>query len=146
MAKQKKRWSTPRKIITWVVSIVVVLAVILGAAGGYFFHVAEVRAKKDFIGSGVLTKKDPLYSRQQEFLALDSQTWHLTAKDGTKLVGNYVPADKKTNKTVVVIHGFGVEHKAMAPVSYTHLRAHETDSYLVCRLLLEKKKNKNCLL
>src|SRR5665647_2199900 len=28
----------------------------------------------------------------------------------------------------------------LAPVSYTHLRAHETDSYLVCRLLLEKKK------
>ena len=28
----------------------------------------------------------------------------------------------------------------MVPVSYTHLRAHETDSYLVCRLLLEKKK------
>ena len=27
------------------------------------------------------------------------------------------------------------------PVSYTHLRAHETDSYLVCRLLLEKKKS-----
>src|SRR5665647_3880006 len=28
-------------------------------------------------------------------------------------------------------------------VSYTHLRAHETDSYLVCRLLLEKKKKNN---
>src|SRR5664279_5969097 len=27
-------------------------------------------------------------------------------------------------------------HRALAPVSYTHLRAHETDSYLVCRLLL----------
>ena len=27
-------------------------------------------------------------------------------------------------------------------VSYTHLRAHETDSYLVCRLLLEK--NSRC--
>src|SRR5680860_1379731 len=25
----------------------------------------------------------------------------------------------------------------LVPVSYTHLRAHETDSYLVCRLLLE---------
>src|SRR5680860_1747880 len=25
---------------------------------------------------------------------------------------------------------------AVGPVSYTHLRAHETDSYLVCRLLL----------
>ena len=31
---------------------------------------------------------------------------------------------------------------AAGPVSYTHLRAPETDSYLVCRLLLEKKKNK----
>ena len=25
------------------------------------------------------------------------------------------------------------------PVSYTHLRAHETSLHLVCRLLLEKK-------
>ena len=29
------------------------------------------------------------------------------------------------------------------PVSYTHLRAHETGRNLVCRLLLEKKKNKH---
>src|SRR5450759_5882839 len=29
------------------------------------------------------------------------------------------------------------------PVSYTHLRAHETRHDLVCRLLLEKKKIKN---
>ena len=30
---------------------------------------------------------------------------------------------------------------ALAAVSYTHLRAHETVLALVCRLLLEKKKN-----
>ena len=30
----------------------------------------------------------------------------------------------------------------LEPVSYTHLRAHETVLHLVCRLLLEKKKNK----
>src|SRR5450759_4656178 len=29
------------------------------------------------------------------------------------------------------------------PVSYTHLRAHETRHDLVCRLLLEKKKKKH---
>ena len=29
------------------------------------------------------------------------------------------------------------------PAPYTHFRPHETDSYLVCRLLLEKKKKKN---
>ena len=30
------------------------------------------------------------------------------------------------------------------PVSYTHLRAHETVLDLVCRLLLEKKKKNTC--
>ena len=30
---------------------------------------------------------------------------------------------------------------AVGPVSYTHLRAHETVLDLVCRLLLEKKKH-----
>src|SRR5680860_1653372 len=29
----------------------------------------------------------------------------------------------------------GSQESAVQPVSYTHLRAHETDSYLVCRLL-----------
>ena len=32
--------------------------------------------------------------------------------------------------------------QSYAPVSYTHLRAHETVLDLVCRLLLEKKKKK----
>ncbi|WP_460413936.1 ArsC/Spx/MgsR family protein, partial [Staphylococcus aureus] len=32
--------------------------------------------------------------------------------------------------------------RPLAAVSYTHLRAHETLSDLVCRLLLEKKKKK----
>ena len=32
-----------------------------------------------------------------------------------------------------------VKHFRVRPVSYTHLRAHETVLDLVCRLLLEKK-------
>ena len=37
--------------------------------------------------------------------------------------------------------GSSTRHPAAsgAPVSYTHLRAHETPEHLVCRLLLEKK-------
>src|SRR5450756_2275565 len=40
----------------------------------------------------------------------------------------------------VVVHGGGPQIEAMLkkPVSYTHLRAHETRHDLVCRLLLEK--------
>ena len=36
-------------------------------------------------------------------------------------------------------------HAYLIPVSYTHLRAHETRHDLVCRLLLEKKKTIFCL-
>src|SRR5659263_706299 len=35
----------------------------------------------------------------------------------------------------------GAQVSELLPVSYTHLRAHETRHDLVCRLLLEKKKN-----
>src|SRR5660397_265302 len=38
--------------------------------------------------------------------------------------------------------GAGTDFLAYIPVSYTHLRAHETKANLVCRLLLEKKKKK----
>eukprot|EP00826_Nyctotherus_ovalis_P003887 TRINITY_DN10806_c0_g1_i13.p1 TRINITY_DN10806_c0_g1~~TRINITY_DN10806_c0_g1_i13.p1 ORF type:complete len:111 (+),score=17.90 TRINITY_DN10806_c0_g1_i13:76-408(+) len=38
-------------------------------------------------------------------------------------------------------NGLGDLHD-QGPVSYTHLRAHETSLHLVCRLLLEKKKKK----
>src|SRR5678809_1229853 len=49
------------------------------------------------------------------------------------------------NIAAVKAPGFGDRRKAMLediaiPVSYTHLRAHETGRNLVCRLLLEKKK------
>src|SRR5450756_2832330 len=36
----------------------------------------------------------------------------------------------------------GIIRHGAKPVSYTHLRAHETRHDLVCRLLLEKKKKK----
>src|SRR5680860_1816751 len=51
-------------------------------------------------------------------------------------------AVRSVNIPIIFITGHGdvpMSVKAMT-VSYTHLRAHETDSYLVCRLLLEKKK------
>ena len=43
-------------------------------------------------------------------------------------------------KTIVI--ALGGNALGENPVSYTHLRAHETVLDLVCRLLLEKKKNK----
>ena len=50
--------------------------------------------------------------------------------------------DELSVKTIQKAIDLGIKWIDTAPVSYTHLRAHETDSYLVCRLLLEKKKKK----
>ena len=47
-------------------------------------------------------------------------------KNGEKRVDIDIPGSKLTDRE--------------KPVSYTHLRAHETVLDLVCRLLLEKKK------
>ena len=46
--------------------------------------------------------------------------------------------DADGEDTVVELVSSG---KYYETVSYTHLRAHETSAHLVCRLLLEKKKN-----
>src|SRR5665647_1807819 len=67
--------------------------------------------------------------------------WVLDPIDGTKTFIRGVPL---WGTLVGVTEGDEVlagaaYFPAVGAVSYTHLRAHETDSYLVCRLLLEKK-------
>ena len=55
----------------------------------------------------------------------------------------------KTTSNAHTLTGDGmaiVYRKGLPPVSYTHLRAHETVLDLVCRLLLEKKKKLNKLI
>ena len=45
------------------------------------------------------------------------------------------------NRTTIANYLRLLKLPAPTPVTYTPLRAHETDSYLVCRLLLEKKNS-----
>eukprot|EP00658_Telonema_sp_P-2_P023717 TRINITY_DN19508_c0_g3_i2.p2 TRINITY_DN19508_c0_g3~~TRINITY_DN19508_c0_g3_i2.p2 ORF type:complete len:202 (+),score=72.91 TRINITY_DN19508_c0_g3_i2:378-983(+) len=57
-----------------------------------------------------------------------------------------VKAYQSAHQLVVVSaqqHTHFPETAAADPVSYTHLRAHETPEHLVCRLLLEKKKKQH---
>src|SRR5665647_3775796 len=62
---------------------------------------------------------------------------HAFALAVEKLLGITVPRRGQLIRVLYCEIGRVLNH---LPVSYTHLRAHETDSYLVCRLLLEKKK------
>ena len=71
--------------------------------------------KAEFIKSGIPTHKS--------IIVQDAQTSQ-----------SHIFEDKKGERMLAVFN----EDK---PVSYTHLRAHETKANLVCRLLLEKKKS-----
>src|SRR5450759_5848473 len=51
---------------------------------------------------------------------------------------SWVITARKTSRPILVLR----LKASPIPVSYTHLRAHETRHDLVCRLLLEKKKKK----
>src|SRR5665647_208551 len=51
----------------------------------------------------------------------------------------YLGADQFRLSGFIQQYGEKIIGPLLIAVSYTHLRAHETDSYLVCRLLLEKK-------
>src|SRR5665648_1021900 len=56
---------------------------------------------------------------------------------------NWAARDKRCKVRQKFVDGFqfkGTVPDNLPPVSYTHLRAHETRHDLVCRLLLEKKK------
>ena len=58
------------------------------------------------------------------------ESWYSQKIRGEKIYENKTPSEIKKV--------FRLEEKNK-PVSYTHLRAHETSLHLVCRLLLEKK-------
>ena len=64
-----------------------------------------------------------------------------SAADG--IYGAYIPAQNNSQWVRYYIEakaGNSYKTATYSPVSYTHLRAHETVLDLVCRLLLEKKK------
>ena len=61
-----------------------------------------------------------------------------------QVFGIFVHARQDTHEQIgrhVVVTGQARPVGLQIPVSYTHLRAHETVLDLVCRLLLEKKKH-----
>eukprot|EP00831_Metopus_contortus_P053837 TRINITY_DN45247_c0_g1_i1.p2 TRINITY_DN45247_c0_g1~~TRINITY_DN45247_c0_g1_i1.p2 ORF type:complete len:112 (+),score=21.70 TRINITY_DN45247_c0_g1_i1:114-449(+) len=82
---------------------------------------------------GVSSAASDVYKRQTQ------STWEPIQYDG------YIRDNKHSLKTnVILLDRASARHfrkHCPGPVSYTHLRAHETSLHLVCRLLLEKKKN-----
>ena len=83
------------------------------------------RNDKRYMGAGNLLKERSLFGLDFVYDTIPNKLY---------------PFDWKTFNEYKGTIKVGVTNAWTGTVSYTHLRAHETDSYLVCRLLLEKKK------
>ncbi|MEQ9763395.1 alpha/beta hydrolase [Streptococcus sp. ZJ151] len=106
-----KKW-----IITLIILITLVLLMIAGASA-YFFYVAQFRSEKDFINNKARTPESSLYQDEQAFNQLPKEKRYLT-NQGLKQVAWYVPAEKKSDKTVIVVHGFTNDKLDMKPYAY----------------------------
>ena len=68
-----------------------------------------------------------------------ASTWPAGAASGVG-VALHIHASNLARRSQLIQRAGGRVLQEASPVSYTHLRAHETVLDLVCRLLLEKKK------
>src|SRR5680860_483759 len=105
-----------RVVVVWVVAV----AILIGLAqnlGGEFSEEFGIPGTESYAAQELLEERFPEQSGGSARVVFHSPDGPLTETDQAAAVAVTLDA-----------------------VSYTHLRAHETDSYLVCRLLLEKKK------
>ncbi|WP_108982866.1 alpha/beta hydrolase [Apilactobacillus micheneri] len=88
-------------------------------AGLYFYHVAVVPGKKNFLKDKKISKSSPLYPGDQWYKSAKKYHWtQMSTTDHLKLVANYLPADKTTKKTVIIAHGYMGNKELMAPYAY----------------------------
>lgn len=98
---------------------IIFLALVL--ASGYFFRVAMVPGHKDFINNNrQLKRSDPLYHQKKWFVHVHKHKWHLQSANGGqyRLVADYIPAATRTNKSVIIDHGFMNNKESMGAYAY----------------------------
>src|SRR5678815_3153185 len=106
---------------------------------------------RSFDGFKIKPEKDFLQSRKAVLVNNDC---HLVLAAPQEGMTSYFYKNTDADELIFVHEGRGMLRTMygelpfdygdylIIPVSYTHLRAHETPEQLVCRLLLEKKKKK----
>ena len=113
-----------------------------GGAEKRKYRVIDFKRNKDNIPAVVKTiEYDPNRSANIALLAYaDGEKRYILAPQDLK-VGQTVMSGENVDITVGnTLPIVNIPVGTTIPVSYTHLRAHETPEHLVCRLLLEKKK------
>lgn len=99
----------------WKISLAVLLLlmVVFGFAGNYFYNYAVVPSEKDFLKNEESADSGKVDPMEDWFKGETRENWYQTSKDGLKLRGIYVPAKKDQNKTAIIAHGYMSNAEAM---------------------------------
>lgn len=104
------------RLVKILIALVLLIVVILIGAGMYFYNYAVVPSEKDFLagdtpGTDVESKKP-----EEKWFKDESnrEYWDLTSEDGLKLKAIYLPAEEKTDKNVIMAHGYMGTAETMA--------------------------------
>ena len=113
-----------KTIIILSIILALIITGIIGASF-YFYNVAVKRAEKDFMNSDpnlAVSTPQTLQTEAKEWAGKVSfEEVSITSSDGLSLAGYYLPAEKETNKTVIIAHGYSGRATGMyAYAKYYH--------------------------
>ncbi|WP_462405394.1 alpha/beta hydrolase [Gracilibacillus sp. Marseille-QA3620] len=111
-----------------IIIISIILALVIAGiivASFYFYNVAVQRAEKDFLNSdpnlAVSTPKTLQTEAKKWAKAVSFEEVEITSYDNLTLAGYYLPAEKETNQTVIIAHGYSGRATGMfAYAKYYH--------------------------
>jgi fermentation-respiration switch protein FrsA (DUF1100 family) len=105
-----------KRAIKIVIVLLIILVIGLTGAGMYFYNYAVVPSEKDFLASGTPGTNQMKTPEEQWFKDEHNRsTWEITSHDGLKLKTLYLPTASKSNKTVIMAHGYMGSAETMAP-------------------------------
>lgn len=98
-----------------VIGIIILLFVLLIGAGLYFYNYAVVPSKKDFLSNDTPGTGTNQSAEEKWFTSKENRSdWTVTSTDGLKLHAIYLKAEGRTNKNVIMAHGYMGSAETMA--------------------------------
>jgi Prolyl oligopeptidase family. len=107
-----------KKIIRILIVLIIIITISLAAGSIYFYNIAIKRTDKSAIFQDLSTENDASImedAKSQEWLeAQKIKEIEIFTVNGLKLKGYYLEADKSSDKTVILVHGYSGQAKEMA--------------------------------
>ncbi|MFD2305563.1 alpha/beta hydrolase [Enterococcus termitis] len=104
------------KIVKILIALLIVIIIVLIGGGMYFYNYAVVPSEKDFLAGDTPGTDVEAKNPEEKWFKDDKNRtyWTLEAADGLKLQAIYLPAAEKTDKNVIMAHGYMGNAETMA--------------------------------